>query len=90
VSISLIEQCQLDVLDTLLNNGGSWATDDGTTLVTLARTAHGDDDIEVGDMKYHRTSAAVLRLEAHGLVRVDRRYQDEHAKANIVERVEVL
>lgn len=89
MGVSLIEQCQLDVLDVLLESGGSWSCDDCSTLVSLARAAHGDGTIEVGHQLYHRTSMAVLRLEAQGLVRVDRRYRDEHAKANVVERVEV-
>ena len=84
-----IEQCQLDILDVLIENEGVWTGPDRQVLESLSQRIHGPN-ARVGSKDYQLTSMAVLRLEAHGMVRVERRYRDEHAKANIIERIVVV
>lgn len=88
--ISKIEQAQLDVLDTLIEAGGHWVAGDGRVLITLAQAIHDDESIDSHDLRYKRISVAVLRLEEHGLVAVDRRFHDEPEKANIIERIRLI
>lgn len=83
-----IEQCQLDILDILLAEGGVWTGPDGHVLESLAQRVFGSEAV-IGTNAYQMTSMAVLRLEAHGMVTVRRRYRDEHAKANVIESIEV-
>jgi hypothetical protein len=57
-------------------------------LLSLARRVFGDDT-EMGSQHYQLTSLAVLRLEAAGLVTVERRYRDEAQKANIIDAIQI-
>lgn len=81
-----IEQAQLDILDILIEVG-VWTGPDRQVLESLSQRLFGQD-ATIGTREYQLTSMAVLRLEAHGMVQVTRRYRDEHAKANIIEAIE--
>lgn len=90
MAISKIEQTQLDILDVLIEEGGYWTAGDGQVLVALAQAVYPDTDVRVGSPEYHRVSLAVLRLEEHGMVTVDRRFRDQAEKANIIEGIRLL
>lgn len=81
-----IEEAMDAVLDILLVNDGTWTGPWAKVLSSLASEVHGEA-VPVGDVRYHRTSTAVLRLEAIGLVHVDRAYTDRPEKANVVQRI---
>lgn len=86
MATSKIEQTMDAVLDALIEADGVWTGPWGRVLSTLASRVHGEDLPPSGTL-YQQTSAAVLRLEAIGLVEVERAYRDDPAKANIVTRV---
>lgn len=85
--ISEIERTQLAVLDCMIEAGGYWTGPDRQVLISLAQAIYEDDSIDSRDHRYKRVSAAVLLLEQHGLVGVDRRTHDQPHQANIIEGI---
>lgn len=87
MTISKIEQAQLDVLDFLIEEGGYWTGPDGEVLLSLAAAVCENDIVDSQSSAYKRISLAVLRLEQAGLVTVERRYHDQAERANIIEAI---
>lgn len=85
-----IERVQLAVLDALIEEGGFWGGPDREVLLSLAKHVHQDESITCHDSRYKRISLAVLKLEAEGLVSVERRHKDEAQRANILEGIRAL
>lgn len=87
--VSEIEKTMLGILDVLIDEGGYFTAGWGQVLKTLASRIYGED-VRVRDNQYHRTSLAVLKLEAIGFVEVSRAGARQAEKANIIESLRLL
>lgn len=86
---SVIEKTMDSVLDVLITNNGVWVGPWMQVLSSLAQEVTGEAESQPGTTSYQQVTLAVRRLEAIGLVAVERYYHRESQKRNVVTKVEL-